>query len=285
MSERKSTLTVERIVVALDASPHSRAALEAAVEMASRFKAELLGLFVEDINLLRAAELPFAHELGGYSAHRRRMRLERLERQLRARSRGVRRLFTVLTKREAVAARFRISRGRVATEIRAATEETGADVLVVGRAGWSYVRRRRLGSTARIACGEDLPQITVVMEEGRQIAPPILVAYDGSYVGEKAMMIGVQLVEKTSEPLRVLLLARQTQDVDALKAQADRLLRSYDVMHQYRAVVATTVGKLALALRSLQQGTLVVPASVSLSEEDSIVDLIERVDMPVVLVR
>ncbi len=47
MSEsRGSHLMIRRIVVAVDASPHSQAALEAAIDMASRFEAELLALFV-----------------------------------------------------------------------------------------------------------------------------------------------------------------------------------------------------------------------------------------------
>ncbi len=285
MSERKEALTVQHIVVALDASPNSRAALEAAVEMASRFEAELLGLFVEDINLLRTAELPFAHELGGYSAHRRRMRIERLERQLRARSRSVRRLFTSLTRREAVIGRFRVSRGRVATEIQTAAETEKADVLIMGRAGWSYLRRRRLGSTARAACCENLPQVTVVLGEGRQISPPHLVVYDGSHASDRALMIGVELAEKTSGPLRVLLLADDAEDVADLKARANRLLRPSDTMRQYRAVIAATARQLALVVRRSEHGTLILPATASLFENGSVVDLVEQVDTPVVLVR
>ncbi|MBK7177644.1 MAG: universal stress protein [Chloroflexi bacterium] len=56
-------MKIQRILVALDASPHSLAALEAAIDLAERLDAELQGLFVEDINLLRLAQLPFAREL------------------------------------------------------------------------------------------------------------------------------------------------------------------------------------------------------------------------------
>jgi len=56
--ERDETLKIRRVLVAMDASPHSRAALEAAIELASHFEAELRGLFVEDINMLRAVGLP-----------------------------------------------------------------------------------------------------------------------------------------------------------------------------------------------------------------------------------
>jgi nucleotide-binding universal stress UspA family protein len=48
--------TIRRILVALDASPHSFAALEAAAHLAAHLEAELFGLYVEDENLLRGAD-------------------------------------------------------------------------------------------------------------------------------------------------------------------------------------------------------------------------------------
>jgi nucleotide-binding universal stress UspA family protein len=54
----------QRILVALDASPASLAALDFATELAERHQAELLGIYVEDINLLRSAEIPFTREIG-----------------------------------------------------------------------------------------------------------------------------------------------------------------------------------------------------------------------------
>ena len=53
MTEDRRHLAIRRILVALDTSPHSQAAMEAAIELAARFEAELAGMFVEDVNLLR----------------------------------------------------------------------------------------------------------------------------------------------------------------------------------------------------------------------------------------
>ena len=49
---------VQRIVVALDASSHSHAALEEAAQLASGLEAELAGIFVLDSELLRLSALP-----------------------------------------------------------------------------------------------------------------------------------------------------------------------------------------------------------------------------------
>ena len=65
MAERP--FPIRRILVALDASEASRAAIRSAVDLAARFRAELVGLFVEDVNLLRSAQLPFVRKVGAFS--------------------------------------------------------------------------------------------------------------------------------------------------------------------------------------------------------------------------
>jgi len=55
MSEQYDEPTIRRILVALDASRYSLAALEAAIELAAGLEAELQGIFVEDVSELRAA--------------------------------------------------------------------------------------------------------------------------------------------------------------------------------------------------------------------------------------
>jgi len=47
-----------RILVALDATEDSLTSLDLATRLAAKLRAELEGLFVEDINLLRMADLP-----------------------------------------------------------------------------------------------------------------------------------------------------------------------------------------------------------------------------------
>src|SRR5512138_1721264 len=73
-----------RILVGADASPASLAAAAAAAELAARLGAELLGLFVEDEDLLRLAALPFAGVLRVPSGTHEPLDLPRAEAELRA---------------------------------------------------------------------------------------------------------------------------------------------------------------------------------------------------------
>jgi nucleotide-binding universal stress UspA family protein len=93
---------IRRILVALDASRQSVAALQVAADLASHLEAELVGLFVEDINLLRLAELPFAREVGSYSATRRRLNTRQVERQLKVQAERARRALEAYADRASV---------------------------------------------------------------------------------------------------------------------------------------------------------------------------------------
>ena len=64
---------VRRILVALDATPRCMASLEMAAGLAAHMRAQLETLFVEDVNLLRLAGLPFATELDRASGEARSM--------------------------------------------------------------------------------------------------------------------------------------------------------------------------------------------------------------------
>jgi hypothetical protein len=76
------TAPVERIVVALDAASENRAAIGAAARLAARWKAHLHGVFVEDDDLIRLAQLPFARQVTlGFGAER--LTLQHAERQMR----------------------------------------------------------------------------------------------------------------------------------------------------------------------------------------------------------
>ena len=83
--------TIRRILVALDASPHSFAALEAAAHLAAHLEAELSGLYVEDENLLRGAELPITRMVGSFSGEVRPVERGDMEQQLNVQAARARR--------------------------------------------------------------------------------------------------------------------------------------------------------------------------------------------------
>ena len=150
-----------------------------------RFNAELTGIYVEDENLLRLADLPFVQEVGHFSATCRHIKRVDLERQIRGQSRRARRVFTLATQRTHLTWSFRTVRGRVLPEVLAASAE--ADLLVLGKQGWSLYRHGRVGSTVRGLLPERFG-LALIVKEGTRLAAPMAVIYDGSDVADRALI-------------------------------------------------------------------------------------------------
>ena len=197
---------IRRILVAVDASSQSLAALEMAGELAARFQAELVGIFVEDINLLRIAEFHFAREVGNYSANMHPIDSPLIELQLRARARSVQSAMESLGKRTNLRWSFHTTRGLIPVELLAAGLDV--DLIILGKAGWSG--RRRIGSTTRVLVLQSQRQ-TLILQRRIQLGMPVVVAYDGSASSQKALtaarlvwsegsLLIVQILVKDAEP-------------------------------------------------------------------------------------
>lgn len=131
----------------MDGSPGSRTALEAAARLGLAMGAELSGLFIEDVELLRLAGLPFAREAGVSSGMFRRFHTTDIERRFRVAAEAAREALREGTGSMALRSTFRVVRGRVVPEILAAARE--ADVVAAGKRSGHAPAGRRLGATTR----------------------------------------------------------------------------------------------------------------------------------------
>ena len=144
MAERA---TARRIVVLLDASRTSLAALEAAIERAASERCELHALFVEEDSLLRSAGFSFAREVGAISGSSRPVDPAAMEARLRQRAESIQRALEQALDGRRVSYFLNVRRGNV---LREALSLAGADdLLILGKVGWSAGPGRSLGSTAR----------------------------------------------------------------------------------------------------------------------------------------
>jgi hypothetical protein len=116
---------IERVVVALDAVSENRAAIDAASRLAARWKTRLHGVFVEDDDLLRFADLPFARQVS-LGAGVERLTGQQAQRQLRAFAERARRDVTAAARRYGIESSFEIVRGAAVGHVAA----TSTDFLV-----------------------------------------------------------------------------------------------------------------------------------------------------------
>lgn len=221
--------SIHHILIALDASTNSHAALEAAVNLAELLKSEVLGLFVEDTNLLRLADLPFVREVRFAERTMQRVEQEALVRGLRARAALLRHELEEMATERKLTSSFRVIRGSVNRELLAAALET--DLVVLGRLGHTVARGVPLGSTARAIVSRAASAVLLVkagVESG-----PVIALYDGSEEGRRALLLAAELADHVGD-LRVLVWASDEETAYARRQYAIQLLEKADVQLQFQ---------------------------------------------------
>lgn len=282
MNDEEVELVIRRIMVAVDTSMHSLAALEAASELADALKAELVGVFVEDINLLHLAGLPFAREVRYLSLRDQPLRSVDMERELRVQAAQVRQALASVAARRQLRWSFRVVRGRVAAELLTAAQE--ADLLALGRASGTSTRRVRLGATARIVVAQ-APHAVLLLQHGHAVCEPLQVVYDGSTGASRALAMAVQLAPAVGGQLTVIILADAPETVQRLRKEASERLQGQEVQVRYRQLISPTADALAHAVRMAGGGTLVISAQNPLLAGDGPYTVLEAVDCSALLVR
>jgi nucleotide-binding universal stress UspA family protein len=277
MNGENSERRITRILVAVDASPLSLAALDAAAELAASLQAELLGLYIEDINLLRLAESPFAQEVGLFSGSIRELDIQRLHRQLRAQANRIRRRLSRLAERSQIRWSFRVARGAISAELLSAASDV--DLIILGRAGWSG--GRRLGSTAQdIASKTPRPALFHAPRTKQRSA--VLVLYDGSQVAQRALTTATDMVKGQRGFLTVAIIADDQEDAKNLQMEVAMWLRSRDLKARYRWLFVVDVETVKMLMQTEGQCVLVLPSS--MMEDKSLITLLHGLKCPVMVV-
>ncbi len=127
-----------RVMIGLEPAMLDAAALAAAARLAQSVGAELAALFVEDINLLRWASLPFAQEIGAASAARRSVTTADIERALRVQAEQLKRALAEGVQRLELQWTFEVARGQGLSALLACAGASDIVVLAgsAGRSTW-----------------------------------------------------------------------------------------------------------------------------------------------------
>jgi nucleotide-binding universal stress UspA family protein len=273
---------IRRILLALDTATHSLATFETATALAAHLDAELHALFVEDINLLRLAALPFARETRLTSATTRRLQNPDMEQALRAEAIRAQTTLATIATRLNVRWSFHVTRGQMASQVNAAALET--DLIALTFAGGTPARLSQVAATMEMVMhGASCPLL--MLPPGAGIRPPFWVIYDGSPASARALRLAGQLAEAEGKGVTVLLIADEPSMARRLRSEADILLAEAKVIPHYSVLQHPDVAAIARAVRAASAGTLVMAAESPIFNGEIRRRLLETLEIAALLTR
>ncbi len=242
---------LHRVLVALDMAGGGQAALEITANLAAAFGAELVGLYVEDAELLEAAALPVSRWVSSGAASQAPFDVALMRRALKVSAGQAGRMLAEVAVRQKIQWTFRVKQGALAEQLLAEVGASDILALVAPAGGQAQARGavyRRL-IAARASCC-----VLVVRPDGRP-SQPVVALYTGS---QRALAAAARLARAYRRPLLVLAAAETAEAVTALVEAASGWLEDGAISAPVRGIVADTVSELGAAIATLYPGVLVI---------------------------
>jgi nucleotide-binding universal stress UspA family protein len=269
---------INRILVALDDSSKAIDLLHAAADLALELEAELIGLFVEDVDLLNAADLPIFRDINLSSRTRRKVDRIQIERVLHQRVTKIRAEVERIRQERPLDLKLTITRGTVANEIQKAAAD--ADMVIMSR---STMSSQRLGSTAHQIAG-DLTCNLLLIEPSRADITHLLTIYDGSEKARRALSSAALLADAQNGKLTIAVVGEDEAAAQALKAQASQWLHEQGIEANYRWLLPPETSKLKDIVESEGQCLLILPDESSMVEKGTLREILPELKCEVFLV-
>ncbi|MGD2111755.1 MAG: universal stress protein [Gammaproteobacteria bacterium] len=270
MTAATGQAAIRHIVVALDASESGRPVVETAVRLAAILGARLEGVFIEDINLIRLAGLPFLRELRYWSLAEETFDTLRMQRELRTLARRAEQMLEQAARELGVPWSFQVWRGRAGAESLA--RAFAADILGVYRSG------SLTASRAGIAPRPGMPRFP-------QAAAAVNVLFSDSQQAVRALTTACILARDMTAPLNVLLPAVRHKTMRALKAKARGILKSHAQTARFVPLADSGVQCLARAALASGVCVLIAEAGHPLLQQPGLDQCLDTLPCPVLLVR
>ncbi len=280
MNKASKPIHIKRILVSLDSSSHSFAALKAAVQITRHFDANLKGIFIEDISVLNLAEMPHRSEIGEYTAIVREISGADLQQGVLIQAKWVLRTFRKLVRQEQIQGQFTVRRGDVLEIINQESET--CDLLIIGKSGTNYLLRRRFGSTAKALIQRRKKPI-LLLENGNRIGYPLIVLYHNTPLGKTCLETGRALLSRGDN--MIVLLSKDDPDN---YTENKRYLREWaadrDISITLDAYQRDNLERILHQINGIKTGLLILPHTPEASQQKILNTLLNRVDLPILLI-
>lgn len=237
-----------RILLAFGEENDVTGTFEAAAGLAQRLNAELHGLYLEDIDLLHLAGLPFARETGTTTAVTRRLRYPDIERGWQQQAARLQKNLSDIAARRQLRWSFQVLRGRMTA---LATEVTTTDVVAV-----SAMTR------SRVEVLRTLPGPVLILPPVAAPGSAVGVLMDETPESEAALGFADTLVpDAGGDALRVIVVSAPDTHGQT-RQQTDHMLSAKGVRARVLSLAVPEAVALTSLLKTSAVGTLVLPAGI-----------------------
>lgn len=286
-AEQDDRRRFRRILMALDSATEDISAVETAAALAARLRAELLGLFVEDIDLVRLAEHPEVSTFSTLSATRQSLVADHLKRALRVQLARSRHAMEQAAQRRRIRYTFEVRQGRLTAEV--LTAAGNADLVIVGWTGGvstALLTRGREGPLAA-ACvlAEEAPHSVLLLRPGASAGGPLLLAYDGSVSAGQALAAAIEIADEDGGRIEIALLADRLDQAEALRREVEQVLAAVPVEIRFVHLPKADAEALCAWAGKRRASLMVLGAGLPLLKGAAIRRLLERVACSLLLVR
>lgn len=256
--------TIRSILVALDDACSDHETMELAAHLAADLHAELQGLYVEDVNVLRMAALPFTEEITTASGMARPIDAQSMERAMQNKAAHVRELMERTAASVQIRCSFSVERGHMPHCVLLATR--AADLVLFGSRSHAPTVRPPLGIRTRTA------------------VHPIVAAVDAQAVSERTLATAAAIGSAQGRGLIVLICGCEREHVLPLAVQIRDELADLDVSLNIPLRPVNSVAALAQAARAHQAALMLASRACRLLDEAAVQTLLDNLDCSIVLV-
>ena len=273
---------IKRILVALDSSETNKSTLQVATALARKLNAQLQALFVEDINLLHLAELPFAREVSASTHIAKQLTLADMERQLSGQVRRLRQLVEQAGLQSQLPVEFKVLRGSVASELCTAVEQM--DLLVVGKNTQLLRHSEKLGNITRDMLTSSKCSL-LLLQHGASLERPVAVVYTGSNASRRALQLGMQLAQGDHDQLSVLYPQAPEANQQLWQDEVTTFAHAYDIDPKHIRLNENNASALLNALAACNGRILLLEADRGTFPAEQLQALLQQSTKPVILIR
>ncbi|HXQ65500.1 MAG TPA: universal stress protein [Alphaproteobacteria bacterium] len=271
-----------RVLVALDAATLCAGAFDLAAEFARLFDADLSGLFIEDMDLLHSAALPFVRQFGFGGASGSSFDLKTIERELDLLATKARNTLVTAAERRKLRHSFRVVRGQLASQL--AESSTEADLVVLQASSRPLGRHLRLEAPG-LAAATALGCAVLLLEPGMGLPSSVLVALEDGEVDERALAFAAEIARLAGLELRVLAPPLEPREAAKREAFLRKRLAEAHVAWRLEVLPAFAARAVAVYTRQHGQNLLVLSAKSPLLAEVGRDRLIATFGCPLLLIR